>query len=57
VGQICEFIKFGKARSLKLIRNKLTDQGIGKAISCFSSIVTLNLSQNNLTERVLDLFF
>lgn len=26
--QICEFVKFSKARTIKFIRNKLTDSGV-----------------------------
>jgi hypothetical protein len=54
--QICEFIKFSKARTVKLIRNKLSDNGIVKALPSLANASTLNLSQNNLTEAVLDIF-
>lgn len=47
--QICEFVKFSKARTIKFIRNKLTDTGIEKIIPSLANAQILNLSQNNLT--------
>jgi len=42
---------------LKLIRNKITDEIITDLITAVknSNIYSLNLSQNNLTERTLDI--
>lgn len=45
-----------KIRALKLIRNKLTDDGVNKIIPYLGNLVSLNLSQNVLTEQVLTLF-
>jgi len=45
-----------KVRALKLIRNKLTDDGVNKIIPYLGNLVSLNLSQNVLTEQVLTLF-
>ena len=45
-----------KVRALKLIRNKLTDDGVNKIIPYLGNLVSLNLSQNVLTEHVLTLF-
>jgi hypothetical protein len=42
-------------KTLKLIRNKLTDDGIEKMLPYLKGVQTLNLSQNMLTERVLDI--
>ena len=44
-----------KVRTLKLIRNKLTDDGLCKMIPFFGNIVSLNLSQNQLTDHSLSL--
>ena len=44
-----------KVKSLKLIRNKLTDEGVAKMIPYFGTLVSLNLSQNQLTEHTLTL--
>jgi Leucine-rich repeat (LRR) protein len=55
MNQISEFVKFSKARTIKLIRNKLTDNGVEKIIPTLSNAQILNLSQNNLTEAVLDI--
>ena len=38
-----------RVKTLKLIRNKLTDEGIVKMIPYFTNIHSLNLSQNQLT--------
>lgn len=54
--QICEFVKYSKARTMKFIRNKLSDNGVQKILPMLSSAQILNLSQNYLTEAVLDLF-
>lgn len=49
--QVCELFKYNcKARTIKLIRNKLTDEVIPKLIPSLCNAVTLNLSQNALTE-------
>jgi hypothetical protein len=42
-----------KPRTLKLIRNKITDEGFAKLIPLLAGISTLNLSQNALTEQSL----
>lgn len=42
-----------KVKTLKLIRNKLSDEGIAKMIPLLSNIISLNLSQNQLTENTL----
>lgn len=52
--QICEFLRGTKVRSVKLIRNKLSDEVIPRIMFSLGSIITLNLSQNNLTEHALD---
>ena len=49
-------MKFSKARTIKFIRNKLTDGGIEKMLPALSNAQILNLSQNNLTEAVIDIF-
>jgi len=55
--QIVEMMKDNKkVRALKLIRNKLTDDGVNKIIPYLGNLVSLNLSQNVLTEHVLTLF-
>ena len=56
MAQICEFVKFSKARTIKFIRNKLTDAGVEKVIPSLANAQILNLSQNNLTESVIDIF-
>ena len=56
MAQICEFVKYSKARTIKFIRNKLTDSGIEKLLPSLSNAQILNLSQNNLTEAVIDIF-
>ena len=38
-----------RVKTLKLIRNKLSDEGIMKMIPYFSNLLSLNLSQNQLT--------
>ena len=53
--QICEFIRFSKARTIKLIRNKLTDTGVEKMLPALSNAQILNISQNNLTEGIIDI--
>ena len=45
-----------KVKSLKLIRNKLSDDGIAKMMPYFSHLMSINLSQNQLTEQTLNLF-
>lgn len=52
--QITECLKGKKVKTLKLIRNKLTDEGLDKMLQNFSSIITLNLSQNLLTDKFID---
>ena len=45
-----------KVRTLKLIRNKITDDGVTKLIPYLGNLISLNLSQNVLTDHVLNLF-
>ena len=52
---LSELVKGTKVRTLKFIRNKLSDEGVGKMIPYLSNIITLNLSQNFLTDQVLDI--
>ena len=40
---------------MKIIRNKLTDEGLTKILPFMGDLVTLNLSQNLLTEKALDI--
>jgi hypothetical protein len=54
MAQIMECMKGRKVKTLKLIRNKLTDEGLDKMLPCFGNIITLNLSQNLLTDRFID---
>ena len=53
--QMGELIKGTKIRTIKFIRNKLSDEGVGKLIPYLGNIITLNLSQNFLTEHILDI--
>lgn len=52
--QIAEYIRGKKIKTLKLIRNKLTDEALDKMLPHFGGIITLNLSQNLLTDRFID---
>lgn len=54
VVQICQFLRGTKVRSVKFIRNKLSDEVIPRMMFALGSIITMNLSQNNLTEHALD---
>lgn len=54
IAQILEGMKGKKVKTLKLIRNKLTDEGMDKLWNCLENIITLNLSQNFLTDRFVD---
>lgn len=54
---VCENLLGTKARTLKLIRNKLTDEGVAKILPYMGQITTLNLSQNLLTDNILDILF
>jgi hypothetical protein len=49
IALLAEFIQNSKAKTVKLIRNKLTDDGIRKILPCLKSVCTLNISQNLLT--------
>ena len=42
---------------MKLINNKLNDDAIQKILPYMGGVITLNLSQNFLTDRVLDILF
>lgn len=44
-----------KVKALKLIRNKITDEGIASMLPYFSNLTTINLSQNQLTENTLSM--
>jgi hypothetical protein len=58
VGGILELLRnTQKVRTLKLIRNKLSDEIMGPLIGLLQgcSITSLNLSQNQMTEKALDL--
>lgn len=46
-----------KAKTVKLIRNKINDETIQKILPYMGGVITLNLSQNLLTERVLDIIY
>ena len=52
---ISELIRGTKIKTVKFIRNKLNDEAIGKIIPNLGNVVTLNISQNSLTEQVLDI--
>lgn len=54
--QICDMLKNNvRAKTLKLIRNKITDEGFTKFLPFLTGISTLNLSQNLLTENCLNM--
>lgn len=56
--QLTEYIKnSGKLKTIKLIRNKLTDECLTPLLqACLDSRVSsLNLSQNSLTDKALDI--
>lgn len=55
VSQICSYLTGSKVKTVKLIRNRLTDEGLEKILPHMENIIVLNLSQNSLTERTLDL--
>ena len=40
---------------MKFIRNKLTDEGVAKILPNLGNATSINLSQNALTENVLDI--
>lgn len=42
-------------KTVKFIRNSITDDTVAKIIPYLKGIITLNLSQNQLTERTLDI--
>ena len=52
---IAEFLNGSKAKTVKFIRNKINDETIAKILPYMGSVITLNLSQNFLTDRVLDI--
>lgn len=41
-------------RSVKFIRNKVTDESLKKMLMAMGCVVTLNLSQNLLTEHAIE---
>ena len=45
----------GRVKTVKLIRNKLSDEGVVRMLPLLGSVVSLNLSQNQLTEQTLNL--
>jgi len=52
---VVELLKVNRSvRTVKLIRNRLTDDFVESVLPFIGNIVTLNLSQNYLTERTLD---
>ena len=57
---ICEYIRSNKTmKTLKLLKNKITNDGIMpllKALSENTTLNSLNLSQNGLTDKVIDTF-
>jgi hypothetical protein len=52
--QICDFLRGSKVRSVKFIRNKVSDEAIPKMMLAMGCVVTLNLSQNMLTEAAIN---
>lgn len=52
--KISESISKSKAKTVKFIRNKLSDEIIPKILPNLSNVIILNLSQNYLTEKTLD---
>lgn len=54
--QILDVVKGKKVKSLKLIRNKLTDGILDEMWPYLANLQVLNLSQNYFTERVLESF-
>ncbi len=56
ISQICSYLSGTKVKTVKLIRNKLTDDGLAKILPYIDNVMTLNLSQNMFTEKVLDIF-
>ena len=55
VALISELLRGTKAKTVKLIRNKLEDETIHKILPYLGNVITLNLSQNFLTDRTLDI--
>lgn len=55
ISVIAEAIAGSKARTIKLIRNKLTDEGVAKILPHLSHLTCINLSQNMLTDNILDI--
>ena len=53
--QICELLSGSKVKTVKLIRNKITDEGLSKMLPFMQDLVALNLSQNLLTDKILDI--
>jgi hypothetical protein len=52
---IVELLKVNKSvKTVKLIRNRLTDDFLERILPFIVNVATLNLSQNYLTERTLD---
>lgn len=54
---ICEFLNGSKAKTVKLISNKLNDETLQKILPHMGGVITLNISQNFLTERALDIIY
>jgi hypothetical protein len=48
-------LKNKKLRVIKLVRNKLTDEIIGNLFQLIGNVYTLNLYQNNLSDKILDI--
>lgn len=55
--QICEYLNNSKTKTVKLIRNKITDNCLSKILSNMRGVITLNLSQNLFTDKALDILF
>lgn len=52
---ISELLRGTKAKTVKFIRNKLEDETIHKMLPYLNNVITLNLSQNFLTEKTLEI--
>jgi hypothetical protein len=52
--QICEFLRGTKVKTVKFIRCKITDECIPKMSAALGNVITLYLSQNQLTEASME---
>lgn len=56
VTELCEYIQVSeKLRTIKLMRNKLTDDVIEPLVSACWNVNTINLGQNSMTNTALDI--